>query len=348
MDFAPQTEIPGIPEAQIRDTGVIDIINDVQLKYTGADVAGAALFSPTSNLRAGNITYANIFEIYKYPNTLVGVKVTGAELKAYMEWSASYYNTFVPGDINLSFDPNIRGYNYDMFQGVDYKIDVSKPAGKRIVELKFKGKAVKDSDTLKLAVNNYRYGGLKSMGIIKGEPYFSSDPKSLRSYIADYIKENSPIAPKVNNNWKVIGADLNHPLRSYLIGEIKAGRLVLPVSEDGRSFNAKSINAEAMIKAGLIPEKVLKDIEAAKEEKPAQEEKPAKVEKPAQVEKPATETVKEKPVVIATKKYVVQPGDALYKIGLKFKITWRSIAKYNKLSNPYIIYPNQTLLIPSK
>ncbi|MDF2820289.1 MAG: 5-Nucleotidase domain protein [Clostridiales bacterium] len=256
-DFAPQSEIPGIPEAQIRDTGVIDLINDVQLKYTGADIAAAALFSQTSNLRAGNITYANIFEIYKYPNTLVGVEVTGAELKAYMEWSAKYYNTYVPGDINLSFNPSIRGYNYDMFQGVDYKIDVSKPEGNRIVGLKFKGKAVKDTDTFKISINNYRYGGLKSMGIISGEPYFESDPKSLRSFIADYIKENSPITPVVDNNWEVIGADFNHPLRNYLIGEIKAGRLELPKSEDGRSYNAKAINADEMIKAGLIPDELL-------------------------------------------------------------------------------------------
>ena len=95
-DFAPESEIPGIPEAQLKDTALIDLINDVQLKYTGADVSAAALFSQYSNLRAGDVNYANIFEIYKYPNTLVAVEVTGAELKDYMEWSAAYYNTFTP------------------------------------------------------------------------------------------------------------------------------------------------------------------------------------------------------------------------------------------------------------
>ena len=87
-----------------------------------------------------------------------------------MEWSAAYYNTFTPGDINISFNPNIRVYNYDMFQGVDYKIDLSKPAGERIVDLRFNGELVEDTDVLKLAINNYRYGGLKDMGIISGEP----------------------------------------------------------------------------------------------------------------------------------------------------------------------------------
>src|SRR5690606_18143476 len=142
---------------------------------------------------------------------------------------------------------NIRVYNYDMFQGVDYKVDLSKPAGERIVDLTFKGEPVKETDILKLAVNNYRHSGLQGMGIIKNDPYFNSDPKSLRSFIADYIAENSPISPVTNNNWEIINADLNHPLRDYLIGEIKAGNITLPVSEDGRSINAKAINADDMI-----------------------------------------------------------------------------------------------------
>lgn len=308
-DFAPPSEIPGIPEAQLRDTAVIDLINDVQLKATGADVAGAALFASGSNLRAGNITYASIFEIYKYPNTLVGVEVTGAELKAYMEWSAAYYNTFVPGDINLSFNPKIRVYNYDMFQGVDYKVDVSKLEGERIVDLKLNGKLLKDTDTLKLAINNYRYGGLKDKGIISGEPYFESDPKSLRSYIADYISEHGVIEPKADNNWEVIGADFNHPLRDYLIGEIKAGNIEIPKSEDGRTVNVKAINAEEMIAQGLIPEEILK----------------------------ANMPVEQK--------YVVKSGDVLWKIAKMFNTTWEKLAEYNNLKNPHRIFPNQIILV---
>ena len=317
-DFSPTSEIPGIPEAQLRDTGVIDLINNVQLKATGADVAGAALFSAGSNLRTGDITYASIFEIYKYPNTLIGVEVTGAELKAYMEWSAAYYNSFVPGDINLSFNPSIRVYNYDMFQGVDYKVDVSKPVGERIVDLKFKGKLLKDTDTLKLAVNNYRYGGLKDMGIISGEAYFESDPKSLRSYIADHIREEKVINPVTDNNWEVIGADLNHPLRDYIIGEIKAGNIEIPKSEDGRTVNVKAINAKELIKNGKIPAEVLIAHEI--------------------VDKPTPQ-----PVI---KNYVVKSGDVLYRIAKMFNTTWQELSKFNNLRNPHLIFPGQSIHVP--
>ncbi|WFA08613.1 5'-nucleotidase C-terminal domain-containing protein [Tissierella sp. Yu-01] len=336
-NFAPESEIPGIPEAQLIDTGLIDLINDVQLKYTEADVSGAALFSQNSNLRAGDVTYASIFEIYKYPNTLVAVEVTGAELKDYMEWSAAYYNTFKPGDINISFNPDIRVYNYDMFQGVDYKIDLSKPAGERIVDLMFKGEPVKADDTFKLAVNNYRHSGLQGMGIIKNDPYFNSDPKSLRSFIADYIAENSPIAPVTDNNWEIINADLDHPLREYLIEEIKAGNITLPVSEDGRSINAKAINADEMIAQGLIPEELTPTPEPIPEPTPAPA--PVPVE-PAPAPAPV-EPVKE------DLKYVVQPGDWLSKIGIKYNVDWKVLADYNKIANPNLIFPNQIILIPA-
>ena len=266
-DFQPVNELDDIPEGYIRDTAVIDLINDVQLKYTGADISAAALFKSTSNLKKGDITYASIFDIYKYPNTLLGVEITGKELKNYMEWSAAYYNTYKDGDLTISFNENIRGYKYDMFQGVDYKIDISKPAGQRIVDLKFKGKAVKDDDKFKLALNNYRYDGLKNEGIISGEPYFNSDPKSLRSYIADYIREKGTIEPKVDNNWEIIGADLNSPLRDYVIKQVKDGKIEIPKSEDGRSVNTKSLNIYELAKQGKIPEELLKkhNIEVPKE-----------------------------------------------------------------------------------
>jgi len=251
-DFHPASKIKGIPEAQIRDTAVVDLINEVQLKYTGADVSAAALFKPTSNIKEGEITYSDIFDIYKYPNTLYGVEVSGAELKDYMEWSANYFNTYKEGDLTISFNPEIRGYNYDMFTGVDYEIDISKPAGERIVNLKMDGKVVTDDQTIKLAVNNYRFGGLTSMEIISNDEYFNSDPKSLRSYIKDYIQEKGTINPTVDNNWKIIGADLNNPLRDKVIEMVNNDDISIPTSEDGRTANIKSLNINELINSGII------------------------------------------------------------------------------------------------
>ena len=95
--------------------------------------------------------------IYKFDNTLSVLKMTGKQLKQYMEWSASYYNTYKDGDLTVSFNYKTPGYNYDMFTGVKYQIDISKPAGSRIVNLtKMDGTPITDTDSLNIAVNNYR------------------------------------------------------------------------------------------------------------------------------------------------------------------------------------------------
>lgn len=258
-DFHPASEVPGIPEAQIRDTAVIDIINEVQLKYADADVAAAALFKNNSNLPKGDISYANIFDIYKYANKLVGVEVTGKELKNYMEWSAAYYNTYKPGDVTISFNPDIRSYNYDMFAGVDYKIDISKPAGQRIVDLTFKDEPIKDDQVLKLAINDYRYSGLINMGILSNEPYFNSDPISLRSYIKTFIQEKGSVSPEVDNNWEITGADMNNPLRDKVIQMVKDGAIEIPTSADGRTPNVKSLNLYELVSEGKLSNELLKE-----------------------------------------------------------------------------------------
>ncbi|PRX22392.1 2',3'-cyclic-nucleotide 2'-phosphodiesterase (5'-nucleotidase family) [Orenia metallireducens] len=238
-DFTPQDEIKGIPAAQIQDTPLVDLINRIQLEATGADISAAALFDSNATIKAGPVSIKDTALIYKYPNTLYTVEISGKELKDYMEWTAAYFNTYRQGDLTISFDPEIRGYNYDMFAGINYKINISKPAGERITDLTFKGKPVKDNQTFTLALNNYRYGGLKASGILHNDPSFKSE-KTIQQYIIDYIRENKTINPAVDNNWKIIGADLAHPQRDQVIELINAGIIEIPAKN--RSWNAKSIN----------------------------------------------------------------------------------------------------------
>ena len=206
--FQPDNEIAGIPAGKLQDTAVMDLINQIQLEQSGADVSAAALFKDTSDLPEGDINYGNIFDIYKFDNTLYRVTVTGAELKAYMEWSAECYNQWVPGDVSISFDPEYPGYLYDMFAGVDYEIDLSKPKGERIQNVMFQGQPLADDQLLTLAVNNYRYSSaLKSQGLVEGKRDWESS-NSIRDMIVAYFAEHSPVEPKVDNNWRITGVDL--------------------------------------------------------------------------------------------------------------------------------------------
>ena len=243
-DFQPKNEIRGIPEGKLRDTAVLDLINKVQLLNSGADVSAAALFKDTSDIKAGPINYGNIFDIYKFDNTLYLVEVTGAELKRYMEWSAACYNQWKPGDISISFNPEKPGYLYDMFAGVDYQIDLSKPAGERIVNLTFKGKPVVGDQRFKLAVNNYRYSSaLKTQKLVEGKRSWESS-QSIRDMLVAYIKEHGTISPEVDDNWSITGVDLSSPYRDEIIKMVNDGKLDVPY--------AKSLNVDELKAQGII------------------------------------------------------------------------------------------------
>ena len=240
--FQPEDEISGLPAGRLMDTAVMDLINKVQLENSGADVSAAALFKNTSDLPQGEINYGNIFNIYKFDNTLYRVTVTGAELKAYMEWSAACYNQWQPGDINISFDPEYPDYLYDMFAGVDYEIDLSQPKGQRIRNVMFHGQPLQDDQELTLAVNNYRYSSaLKSENIISGTRDWES-PNSIRDMLVAYFAEHSPVAPEVDNNWKIVGVDLSEsdPRRQEIIDLVNAGRLDTPYD---KSYNLNDYEA---------------------------------------------------------------------------------------------------------
>ena len=249
--FQPENEIRGIPAGRVMDTAVMDLINKVQLENSGADVSAAALFKDTSDLPEGDINYGNIFDIYKFDNTLYRVTVTGAELKAYMEWSAECYNQWKEGDINISFDPEYPDYLYDMFAGVEYEIDLSQPKGERIKNVMFKGEPLQDDQTLTLAVNNYRYSSaLKSEGLVSGTKEWESS-NSIRDMIVAYFAEHSPVAPEVDNNWKIVGVDLSEddPRRAEIIGYINDGLLDPPYAESYNLADYDALVAEAQANA---------------------------------------------------------------------------------------------------
>lgn len=254
-NLVPENEIAEIPQAQIQATSLIDFINEVQMYYTGADVSAAALFNVDADLKAGKIKKSDTALIYKYGNTLYKIEMTGKQLKKYMEWSAAYYNKYNKGDLTISFNENIRGFNYDMFSGVDYKIDISKEAGQRIKDLKWSntGKEIKDDDIFIIAVNNYRANThLLTYGEIfeEGEELpkvLEIDVKGniggVRELIGDYIKnvKKGKIEPSNPQNWKIIGNDWDKNKHEKAVQMIKDGKIQIPKSADGRTPNVKSV-----------------------------------------------------------------------------------------------------------
>lgn len=252
-NLVPEDEVKGIPTSQIQETPMINFINEVQMYYTKADVSAAAAFISDANLKEGKIKKSDSSLIYKYDNTLYLLEVTGAQLKDYIEWSADYYNTYKAGDLTLSFNPNIRGYNYDMFSGVKFEIDVSKAPGERIVNLrKMDDTPIKDTDTFKLAVNNYRANSqlldpkskiFKDGSMPKLIEKDVENGTAVRDLIGKYIKEvkAGAITPVMNNNWKIVGNNWDPAKRAEAVKLINEGKIKIPVSEDGRTPNVAAV-----------------------------------------------------------------------------------------------------------
>lgn len=259
-DLAPENEIAEIPTAQIQDTALIDLINEVQMYYTDADVSAAALFNMNANLKVGDIRKCDTALVYKYANTLYKLEMTGAQLKQYMEWTASYYNTWKPKDLTISFNPDMRAYQYDMFAGVNYEINIANEPGSRIQNLTWPdGTPVKDEDVFTIAVNNYR---ASSQLLTAGEVYKESDvfPKLLeidvrgevggvRELIGLYINEvkGGVLTPSLDNNWKIVGNDWDAANHDEAVKLLKEGKLTIPSSEDGRTPNVKSITEADLV-----------------------------------------------------------------------------------------------------
>ena len=257
-NLVPENEIAEIPQAQIEPTSLIDLINEVQMYYTDAQVSSAALFNIDANLEPGKIKKSDTSLIYKYGNTLYKVQMTGKQLKKYMEWSANYYNTYNPKDLTISFNENVRGFNYDMFSGVDYQIDISEKPGNRIKNLKWTktGKEVKDDEVFVIAVNNYR---VNTHLLSYGEIYKEGEelPKVLeidvngkiggvRELIGDYIKnvKGGKITPNNPKNWEIIGNNWDEEKHKKAVQMIREGKIKIPSSQDGRTPNVKSITED--------------------------------------------------------------------------------------------------------
>ncbi|MBQ7567904.1 5'-nucleotidase C-terminal domain-containing protein, partial [bacterium] len=251
--------LPHIPKAVLQESALLNLINAVMAENSGADVSMSAVFDENSNLKAGPFHYKDACRIYRYDNTLMAVKVTGAQLKNIMErFSGSFFNAPKPGDVTISFNPNMRLYEYDAFYGLNYVIDISRPIGKRIVSVVYKGKPLAVDDELVLACNNYRYGQMVQEKLINADDVVydsadSGDNSTIRDMIAAYIAKAKQISPQLYGSWRIVGYDYSDPQASLVWQMVREGRLAVPCSDNGRAVNSRSLNAEELRQQHILP-----------------------------------------------------------------------------------------------
>ncbi|MCG5442655.1 5'-nucleotidase C-terminal domain-containing protein [Micromonospora sp. NIE79] len=208
-------------ESRYKDTPILDFINHVQSEVVGAALAGtayadlpvlsiAAPFSRTAVFPAGDVKIRDVAGLYVYDNTLEAVVLSGAEVRAYLEYSAKFFRTLAPGapvDPEQISDPAVPDYNYDVFSGLDYDIDISKPVGQRITRLVLAGTdtPVADNAQFVVAVNNYRRsGGGNFPGIVKTQVYNAQ--QEIRQLLIDWAQAKGTIDPAdfFQPNWRLV------------------------------------------------------------------------------------------------------------------------------------------------
>ncbi len=192
-------------DARFRDTAILDLIQKVQLEAGKADVSMVASFNQNARIDKGPATVRDIAELYVYENTLVVLEVTGQQLKDALEHSAKYYTDYQPGKTPRELiNDKIPAYNFDIAEGVTYQIDISKPIGSRIQNLRFKGQPLSMTRKLRLATNNYRVNGGGGYTMYKNAPVVYRSSEEIRELMVDWLERHKTIPTKPNNNWSII------------------------------------------------------------------------------------------------------------------------------------------------
>lgn len=194
-------------QCRFHDSAIIDLIQQVQLEAGNADVSLAACFNERAHIPKGQVTVRDIAGLYEYENTLVTVELTGQQLKDALEHSARYFKEYQPGkSLNELVDTRIPGFNFDVAQGVSYDIDLTKPTGQRIQNLKFKGQPLSPAQKLRVVTNNYRVNGGGGFTMYKEAPVVYRSSAEVRELIIDWVEKHKTVPTKSDDNWRIVGA----------------------------------------------------------------------------------------------------------------------------------------------
>ncbi|PJI10105.1 MULTISPECIES: bifunctional metallophosphatase/5'-nucleotidase [Clostridium] len=193
-------------EARLRDNALIEFINKIQMINGNVDISATALFDNNGKGFPANVTMRDIVSNYVYPNTLKVIRVKGKDIKDALEVSAAYFETFT-GKVKVSSKFTVlkpHHYNYDMWEGIEYEINISRKIGDRITKLNYRGAPMEMDKEYDIAVNNYRASGGGNYDMFKNKRVIKDIPIDISELIADYFLKNGEVTAKVNGNWKVV------------------------------------------------------------------------------------------------------------------------------------------------
>jgi 2',3'-cyclic-nucleotide 2'-phosphodiesterase/3'-nucleotidase len=213
---------------RVEDTPLVDAIHAVQLYYAKADVSFTSLLNPRVNIPKGTVTVRQIAALYIYDNELYAIEGTGRMVKDALENAARYFVSCQAASCGKPplTDPRILGFNYDMAQGVQYEIDLTRPVGDRVQNLKWKGRPLNPDQKLRIAVNNYRAAGSGGYSMFAGAKIVWRSRTEIRDLMIQYYMERKRLPDEAQNNWRIVPEEARRTLERQATDESSRGNLM--------------------------------------------------------------------------------------------------------------------------
>ena len=190
--------------ARVESSPIVSFVQDAQRRRTGAELSATSAFDLRAGFDADTIRVAHVLALYPYDNTLRAIRISGAQLKAFLEWSARYFQVDPAGRIGLN--DSIPGYNFDMVDGAQYEIDLRQPVGERIQRLSVRGRPVEPGDSFTMAINSYRQTGAGGYAMLRGAPVVYDKGERIPELLIEAVRARSPIDPAeyARPGWRVV------------------------------------------------------------------------------------------------------------------------------------------------
>lgn len=192
-------------EARIRKHPFIEFIQQVQMEASGIDISVTSLLNNDSKGFDSTVTMRDIVSNYMYPNTLVVLELTGQDIMDALEQSARYF-ILKNGEIAVNptyIDPKPQHYNYDMWEGIEYTINVQQPLGSRVENVRYHGIPLDKHEKYHVVLNNYRANGGGNYDMFKGKPIVKEIQKDAVELIRSYFEKYKTVQAKITNNFTV-------------------------------------------------------------------------------------------------------------------------------------------------
>ncbi|KPN95261.1 2', 3'-cyclic nucleotide 2'-phosphodiesterase [Lysinibacillus sp. ZYM-1] len=191
--------------ARVQEHPYIEFINRIQMAVSGASISCTALFHDERGGLKEAVTMRDIVTNYIYANTLKVLRLSGQDILLALEQSASYF-TVETGQLQVAESflfPKAQPYNYDMWEGIEYIFDISKPIGERVTKLMYRGVAVKMDEEFDVVMSSYRATGAGNFDFLRNRSVVKEIQIDMTELIADYILKHPTIQPTCNHNWQV-------------------------------------------------------------------------------------------------------------------------------------------------